>query len=407
VRGPVRRGGRFAISLTLITFELVAPGLSGSRPSRCGVPMRFQVEKSPFLSALQTAKGAVPGKSTLQILNNFLFTLEANTLEVAATDMDMSVRVRVEVQGQQDGKIVVNAGKLLEIVRRQDDLPLTISVDDSVFRIRAGSYDGKLSGFDPSEFPQLPEVSSERGLRISSSELQFLEEKTAFACSKDVTRIALNGLCAEHHGGKLSLVATDGHRLGLASIPHEGDDWGQGLIIPPKALSHLLRNVPADTEIGLRIDDNFICLDAGSVQVTSKLIEGPYPKYQNVIPAQFEREALVDCRRLIGVVERISATANSRTHQVKLELNSGRLIVSARSQEDGDDSQEEMGVEYGGEGAFRLGFNAAYFVEILKMCPTDRIRLRMNSPVGAVIMEPVGEGMDFFFLLMPLRLTDE
>jgi len=372
--------------------------------------MHFRVDKAPFFEALQRTIVAVPSRSTFAVFLNFKLTLEGNRLEIVAANMDSTVRAILTVQGMEDGSIIVPARKLLTTVQKQDDFPIDVKVSDYAVKLSssASSYVGNFTGFDAAEFSELPMPGEDaQQFTVSGGELQFLQEKTAFACSKDVTRLELNGIFMERVDGWISMVATDGHRLGYSKIEHVGSEWANGVILTPKTLDFLMKNVTPETQIEVRFDDNFISFATEDVQVVARLLEGPYPKYRNVIPSDFSREALIDTSRLATVVDRVSATANSRTFLVKLEFSSGELLLSSRSQEDGNDSQENIGIEYKGDDGFRLGFNASYLLEILKMCPSDRVRLRMTSAVGACVIEPIGEGLDFFFLLMPLRLSED
>lgn len=370
--------------------------------------MKFEVEQNLLSEALSTASHAVPNKSTLEILSNFLLHLEGNVLEISATDMDLGVNLKIEVNGLEDGKVVVKARKLLEIVKgQQSKMPLIFQVEDYQIKIRSGSYLGKLTGFDAMEFPTLPQMEANKTIQISSSELNFLSEKTLFAVSNDITRMALNGVYFEHLDGKLSLVATDGHRLGKAEIELAGESWESGVIVPPKPLSFALRAVKADTDLEISMNDSHICITTDNLKVFSKLIDGPYPKYQGVIPAQFEKNAIVPRDELINVVGRVALTANARTKQIKVSFNEGETVISSRDQENSGDSNESIALQYEGEPDFAISFNAGFLGDILKMCPSDEVRLKMNTHVGACIIEPIGDGLDFFFLIMPLRLTEE
>lgn len=369
--------------------------------------MKFEIAKSQLLDSLQTALLAVPTKSTLQILNNFLFNLEGNVLEVSATDLDLGIRLKLEVQGLQDGSIVVNARKLVEIVKEQKDQAITITVEDYQVKIQAAGFKANITGFDAMEFPAFQQVQEDKQLSINSSELQFLAEKTLFAVSNDVTRLSLNGIYCEHEDGIMTFAATDGHRLGKAQIEHDGGLWNTGVIVPPKALGYILKIANMDTPLDIKIDETHICFSTEKVQVISKLIEGPYPKYQNVIPNDFEKIATLEREEAISVIRRIATMANIRTRQITVVFNPGQAEVLTRNQDLGGECREPMSLDYQGEDNFRVGFNASYLLEILKMCPSDQIRIKMNSSVGACILEPIGEGLDFFFLIMPLRLVEE
>ncbi|NLB63356.1 MAG: DNA polymerase III subunit beta [Fibrobacter sp.] len=370
--------------------------------------MKFEVRKSVFLDAIQTAASAVPSRSTLQILNNFLLRLEGSWLEISATDMDMGIRVRVEVNGQENGAVVVNAKKLLDLIKVLPDDNINIMVEDYLLQI-AWSEQGKatIAGFDASDFPQFPEISEGLSFNLSSVELAFLTEKTSFAVSTDSTRLILNGIYMEYKDGQLIFVATDGHRMGKAHIEQENLPIEQGVIIPNKAISQILRAKSGDAPIEISFDDSHVLFSGEDIQVVSKLIEGDYPKYESVIPSSFEKEVQANRMELIQVLRHASAVANQRTRQVRLSFEENSLEVSASDPTSGGECRESFAVNYQGESPFTIGFNGMYLQQILEMCSTEEIRIKMNSVVGAVIIEPIGEGLDFFFLLMPLRLVED
>jgi len=370
--------------------------------------MKFEAQKSIILDALQSASPAVPNKSTLQILNNFLLRLDGGWLEVSATDLDLGIRVRTEVTGSRDGAVVVNARKLLDLVKVLPDTVISISVDDYLLRISWGQK-GKASitGFDAADFPAFPELGEGQSFSLTRTELAFLADKTVFAVSNDSTRLTLNGVYIESRENRLQFVATDGHRMGKANIEQEGNGLQKGIIVPPKSIQHVLRAVSDDSAIEVRVDDSHILFSGENIQVVSKLIEGPYPKYESVIPMQFERRAQANRGEFIEVIRHVSAIANQRTRQVRLSIDAGVLEISASDPNTGGECRESFAITHEGSGAFTIGFNGQYLQEILTMCPSEEVVLKMNSPVGACVIEPIGEGLDFFFLLMPLRLVDD
>ncbi|MGL1935605.1 MAG: DNA polymerase III subunit beta [Fibrobacterales bacterium] len=369
--------------------------------------MKFEVQRSDFLDALQTVSYAVPNKSTLQILNNFLLRLEGNFLEISATDLDLGISVKLEVNGSQNGDIVVNAAILLNLVKTQEELPLTFTVSENNVSLQSPSgYTANITGFEASEFPRFPEIHSDKELHVMNSELQYLSEKTLFAVSNDITRLSLNGVFCQLDGGKLIFVATDGHRLGKAFIEKEGESWAAGVIIPRKTLAFVSKVLPGDAEVDVKIDETHICFSNEKVQVVSKLIEGPYPNYQNVIPADFTKTCTFDRMDSIAKINRQAALANARTRQIKMHFETDQLTFSTSNQDVGGNSDESLLVSFEGEAPFDIGINANYLLEIIKMCPSDQVIIKMNTAVGATIIEPVGDGLDFFFLLMPLRLTE-
>lgn len=372
--------------------------------------MKFQINKSVFLEVLQSAINAVPNKSTIQILNNFSLRLEGNFLEVSATDLDLGIRVKVEVQGERDGSVVINARKLLELVKSLVDPSITtvsVDVQDYLAKIQ-WSERGKASikGFDAGEFPPFPEVEGE-SLSFSATELAFLAEKTMFATSTDTIRLNLNGVYLEAKDGNVSMVATDGHRLGRASITQDGANLSNGAIIPKKALLHILHMVKSDAVVEVRTSATHILFSSGSTQVISKLFEGPYPNTRAVIPQQFERTVQLNTLEFQNKMRSVISMANARTHKVRLQIEGNTMELSANDPDVGGDTREAIAVTHNGEGSFSIGFDGRYLSEIFSMCKSEETIMKMNSPIGACIIEPVGEDMGFSFLLMPTHLTDD
>ena len=373
--------------------------------------MRFVIDKTTFQDVLQAAINAVPNKSTIQILNNFALRLEGNFLEVSATDLNLGIRAQVEVQGERDGSVVINARKLLEIVKSLVDPSITnvtMDVQDFLATIQ-WSERGKASitGFDASDFPPFPEVSEGEALNFAASELAFLAEKTAFACSTDTIRLNLNGVYLEAKDGVISMIATDGHRLGRAVIEQEGANLTNGAIIPKKALQLILHMVKPDATVEVRTSATHILFSTGTTQVISKLFEGPYPNYRAVIPQNFERTVQLNTTEFQNKMRSVLAMANARTHKVRLQIDGNNMELSASDPDVGGDSREAIAVTHNGDGNFSIGFDGRYLTEIFSMCKSEETIMKMNNPIGACIIEPVGENLGFSFLLMPTHLNDD
>ncbi len=373
--------------------------------------MKFQIEKAKLLSALNMVIGAVPNKATIQVLNNFAVRIEGNALEISATDLDLGIRVKLDVQGESDGAVVVNAHKILDLVKSLIDpkiVNLTVEVVDYLVTVR-WSERGKASitGFDISDFPPLPDVADGGAFQLGKSELEFLAGKTLFAVSTDQTRMSLNGVFVEAKDGKLIMVATDGHRLGKAFIELENSTLGKGVIVPPKAIQYALKSVSGEAVIEVRISDTYVLFASEGVQIISKLIEGPYPKYEAVIPVKFERSVQVNRADFFNKITTVISMANARTRMIRLQLDGNQMELSANDPNVGGDSTEALSVSHEGEGVFCIGFNGLYLLEVLKLCQSDEVVLKMNGPISACVIEPVGSDINSMFLLMPLRLQEE
>ena len=372
--------------------------------------MKFVIEKTTFQDMLQAAINAVPNKSTIQILNNFCLRLEGNFLEVSATDLDLSIRVKAEVQGERDGAVVINARKLLDLVKNLVDPSITnvtVDVQDYLAKIQ-WSERGKASitSFDASDFPPLAEVEGET-LNIAASQLAFLAEKTMFACSTDAIRLSLNGVYLEAKDGVISMIATDGHRLGRAVVEQEGASLSSGAIVPKKALQQILHMAKGDDTIEVRVSTTHILFGSGSTQVICKLFEGPYPNYRAEIPQQFERTVQLNTVEFQNKMRSVLSMANARTHKVRLQINGNTMEMSASDPDVGGDSREALAVTHSGEGSFSIGFDGRFITEIFSMCKNEETIMKMNNPIGACIIEPVGDSTGYSFLLMPTHLTDD
>lgn len=370
--------------------------------------MKFEASKPVLLDALQMAVNASPTKTTLQILYNLLLKLEGNTLEIRATDLDMTIVLRLQVEGHEDGEIVINSRKLLEVVKELPDFPVLLSVDDYVVTIKSESgFQCNLTGFDASEYPALPEVGGSKNFQVPLKVLRFLAEKTSFAVSGDYSRMSLTGVFAEFKLDALQMVATDGHRLGkaIASVP--GVHVQPGVILPPKVLAQVLRmSEDAEQPIQVDIGSANARFSTDTIVIFTKLIEGPYPNYENVIPKEFSKKMKANREHLGSVLRRVATMANAKTRLVVFGFQDGRLALSAKNQDLGGDSEESLPVEYAGDDA-EVGINANYVQEVFRLIHTEEVMFKFNNPLGAIIVEPVMEKPDYFFIVMPLRILKE
>lgn len=369
--------------------------------------MKFRIQKAELQDVLQTLIGVVPSRATFPVLHNFSFRLEGNILEVGATDLDQGIRKTVEVEGERDGGIIVNARRLVDLIKSLVDPSITtVSFDaqDYVVNVRWSERGySTLTGFDITEFPPFPEVVEVSEVQMSASELAFLVEKTAFAVTTDPTRVIMSGVYMEAADNKVSMVGTDSHRLGLASIDMENVTLEQGVIIPPKVLRNFLHSVPADAVVEIRISQKYVLFSYDNIQMFSKLVDGKYVAYKNVIPQNFTHEIQVRTTELINKIRCVISMASLRTRKIRMQIQDSSLELTATDSESGGFSCEEMAIIHEGEGSFCIGFNGNFLVEILGMCKTEEVKIKMTSAKGACVVEPLGEDLNFSFLLMPLR----
>ncbi len=370
--------------------------------------MKFEANKPVFLDALHMAGNASPTKTTLQILYNLLLKLEGNTLEIRATDLDMTIVLRLQVEGHEDGEIVINSKKLLEVVKELPDFPVLVSVDDYIVTIKSESgFQCNLTGFDASEYPALPDLGAAKSFSLPLKDLRFLSEKTTFAVSSDYSRMSLTGAYCEFKDGNLQMVATDGHRLGKAWTSTPGLPTQPGVILPPKALSQILRmSEDAEQAIQVEIGPANARFSTDTIVIFTKLIEGPYPNYENVIPKDFSKKMKGNREHLASVIRRVATMANAKTKLVVFGFQDRQLALSAKNQDLGGDSEESLPVEYAGD-AVDVGINANYVLEVFRLIHTEEVQFKFNNPLGAIIVEPVMDKPNYFFIVMPLRILKD
>ena len=368
--------------------------------------MRLTISREKLQEALVAVSAAVPAKTTLPVLGNLLLETTDRALRVSGTDLDISVAMEVVADIETMGGITVPARKLSEIVRELPPAPVKlVASGEQRISVECGKARFKLLGLPRDEFPAFPAVDFNSSWRIRSGDLQGLISHTAFAVSTEESRPILNGVLWEIRTGQLRMVATNGHRLAKMEVPFEGNQEGT-FIIPPKALEQVRRLFPGDEELEVGWAENHIAFRSPFTSVYSRLIEGPYPPYDQVIPKDNDRVAVVDRAELTSALKRMAVVASDQTHRVKLTFNSALLKFSVQTPDLGE-GQDEIAVRYSGD-PLDVGFNGLYLLEVLRYMPTDEVKLTFKHSERAATIEP--ENWDsparYTCLVMPLRLVD-
>ncbi len=370
--------------------------------------MKFSLPKSRLTHYLQAILTVVPSKSTLPILSNILLECFDNKLKLSATDLDITITATIDADIDKKGSAVMPGRMLFDIVK---DLPETnILFEGSSNRVELkvpnGNY--KLGAISPDEFPELPAVNLKKQVNIETDFLVQMIKRTTFSCSTDETRPALNGVLWKTKGDRMTMVATDGHRLARATLENKKlKGLNDDIIIPPKVLDLIPKFIGSDVEtIGIIFEENRIIFNLGEIILSSRLIEGPYPNFEAVIPDSGDKKMIVGREDLSSSVRRVSILSNSLTHQVKFGIKNNKLILSTTNTDVGGEGKETIPCEYKGE-AIEIGYNAAYVSDILGKLESDEVIMELSSPVSAgVIYSTEIPKEDYLCLLMPLRLTE-
>jgi DNA polymerase III subunit beta len=371
--------------------------------------MKLTITREQMQEGLVAVAASVPAKTTLPILSNILLEATKDGIRLSGTDLDIAVSTSVSASVDQEGAITLPARKLVEIVRELPSaaIRLTASGEQRV-TIECGRSRFRLLGLPREEFPAFPAVKFEGGWRTSSAQLQKLISHVAFAASTEESRPILNGVLWELRPERMRMVATNGHRLARMDVPvaPSGSSAQADLIVPPKALEQIRRLFGAEDEVEIARNENHLGFRSSSTQIFTRLIEGPYPNYEQVIPRENDKSATADKAAFSAALRRMSIVASDQTHRIRMAFANGSCKLSVQTPDLGE-AQEEITVSYEGD-PLEIGFNAAYLLEILKYIPTDEVRMTFKAPERAATCEPVGwdDPASYLTLVMPLRLVD-
>jgi len=377
------------------------------------VAMKFSIAQTEFFDALQVVQSAVPNRTTLPVLSNILLEAQDDRIELRATDLDLAISTIAKASVKDAGTLTVPAKKLFELVRKLPKEELKVESKDLTLNVGSKSGRYKFLCIRPEEFPALPKVEADSELTLAPDLLERLIRKTIYSVSTDETRPALNGALFQIRDDELRVVATDGHRLSKAtckpdggiSNPPKGD-----VIVPLKALNQVQRLLAmAKDSVKIGISKNHARFVLGDTTLTTKLIEGPFPNYEQVLPKQNNKHLRVKRDDLAQALERVSVFSDSLTRQVKLSIRSNRLTLVVQTPDQGD-ATEELEAKYDSDD-LDIGYNAAYLLDILRTIDSEEVDVRLNTPVtaGLVAPAPTDKGAsakeDLLCLVMPLRLA--
>jgi DNA polymerase-3 subunit beta len=364
--------------------------------------MKFRISKEAFLEGLQKVQNVVSSKTTLPILSNVLISARGGRLQLTTTDLDVGVTGSVEAVIEKEGATTLPAKRLVSIVRELPASEVEVSVDSkNIASIRCGPSFFKILGLGEAEFPALPDFSNAKEFRIPQAVLRDGLRKTAYAISTDETRYVLNGIFASFREGKLTLVATDGRRLAMVDADlefpasHESD-----AIIPSKAVQELQRLLGDSGEMILRLTDSQISFTVGETLLCSKLIDGNYPNYRQVIPGDSNERVVIGREALLETVRRVSLLSSEKSNSVKLIFGENRIEVTANSPDVGE-AQESLDVIYSGP-AMQIAFNPEFLQAPLRALDTEQVFLDLIDEMSAGVLRIDG---NFVYVLMPMRVT--
>jgi len=368
--------------------------------------MKFTITRERLQEGLVAVAAAVPAKTTLPVLSNVLVEATKQGLRLSGTDLDIAISTTVAADVDADGAVTLPAKKLSDIVRELPSAPIRVTTaGEQRVSLECGRSKFKLLGLPREEFPSFPPVKFDKAWTAPAELVHKLVAHVAFAASTEESRPILNGVLWELRPDRMRMVATNGHRLAKMDVPASGGSTAD-LIVPPKALEQVRKLFAPEAQVEIAKSENHIGFRAGGTLIYSRLIEGPYPNYEQVIPRENDKSATVDKVALTAALRRMSVVASDQTHRIRMALSGGAAKFSVQTPDLGE-AQDELALTYEGE-PLEIGFNAQYLLEIMKYMPTDEVRLTFKAPERAATIEPVGwdDPASYLCLVMPLRLVD-
>ena len=382
--------------------------------------MELSVRKSDFLHELQLCQGIVERKNTIPILSNVLLKTDGDDgVELLATDLDVTLRTRCDASIGRAGSATVPAKKLFEIVRNLPETDILISEESKgTLTVKADSFHSKLQTLPREDFPTLPEAGDAAAVPVDRSALRGMVSKTSFAITGEDTRFYLNGALFVVKNEAMSLIATDGHRLALASVVRDGVGVGEDLsaILPKKTLSELSRLLAdGEGEIQYSIGESHLFFQVDGRQLMSRNIDATFPTYERVIPTSNDKMVEIERDRLTNAIRRVALLSNERSHAMKFRITAKApsdagegapagpsAEVSAESPEHGR-ANEVIPIDYAGPDLL-ICFNAQYVLDFLGVIETDAVTLALKDETSQAVMHPTGEESAYTYVIMPMRV---
>lgn len=369
--------------------------------------MEFKINSKVLEKLLSKVIPAVPSRTPMPILENFLFEIKDGTLTVSATDLEIALRYSLNVAADENIKMVIPARLLYDIIRSLDDTQITFETEtNSKLKLTTDNGTYNLS-YSPSEdFPEIPEVSREKEVSVSGSDLKKAFDQTAFAMSKEDMRPAMTGTLLEFTTEGLRFVTTDGHRLVKYINKAIKSSVTEQYILPERAISVLSKQL-GEGDVKLYLSKTHASFIISDGEFISRLIGEKYPAYNSVIPLENENLLVVSKAQLQSSIKRMLLFSASTSKQVKFSISKKALIVSAEDVDHGSDAKENINCEYNGD-EMNIGFNTSYVNDILTHLNSEKITFKLHSPTKACIIEPneIDENEELMMLLMPVRLNN-
>ena len=371
--------------------------------------MKIVCYKDKILKAINSVVKGVASKTTMPILEGILIQTNDNEIKLTTYDLEIGIEYVMECEVQEQGSTVVNAIMFSEIIRKLPDTEIHISVNDkNLLEIECEGYLYKLATMNPDEFPELPKIEIENSIEVDQNVLKNMIRKTIFAVSSEESRPIFTGCLFEVESNKLSLVAVDGFRLALRSIYLSKQTNNFSAVIPGKTLNEVNKIISDSFEpVKIGVAKNQALFEMDNCKVVTRILDGEFLNYKNVIPSNWETRVKVNKNSLQNSFERVSLISSSsvekeKKYPVKVQVDIGKVVISCTNQT--GDAKEELYVATEGKN-LEAGFNPKYFLDSLKAIDDEDVYVEFGSSISPCLIKSV-ENNDYTYMILPIRLKE-
>lgn len=362
--------------------------------------MKVTIPKDDLANILRKVLSAVNTKTTIPVLNNVYLEASENKLAVAATDLEVFIRSQIDATVESEGQTTLPARKFGQIISALPDGKVVLETDENEqTSIACNRSFFRMLGLSASEFPFDEESDGEWNFTLPAPDFKKMLSKVSYAASTDESRHVLNGILLSIRDGIVTSVGTDGRRLALLEGPLNNENIADGdVILPPKVIAELIKVLDQDSELTVQLSDSRACFILPDTLITSKLVEGSYPNYRQVIPSGFNNSAVFPRDSFAQAVNRVAMVVTESSSSVRLNLETGKATISASSAEVGE-SNEPLEVSYEGE-PLEISLNPQFLIDPLRHMECDQVVLQFNDQFSPVSLSG-DEG--FLYIIMPMR----
>lgn len=363
--------------------------------------MKIKIAKQNFIKNIQDVQNIVSSKSSLPILSNLLIEAKNNEVVLTSTDLDIGILSKLQTDIEEEGSITVPAKRFNDIIKELPDEDILIStMKNNAVTIKCSKCFFKIIGLPKEDFPKLPEFKNEPDIIIKQNILKNMINMVCFSMSHDETRYVLNGALFLFKGKILTIVTTDGKRLSLVKKEIEKEGGNKTVIIPSKTMYELNRVLKEEGDVKIIFSENQVKFDLDNVTIISRLIEGDFPSYDQVIPNQTPEKIIINREALLLSIKRATILTTQDSLSVRLEISKNKMVVSKSSPNIGE-VREEIDVSYKGTDMV-IGFNPNYIMDVLKVIPTDEIAIEAVAPDKPAVIRIEDWCI---YLLLPMQIV--